>query len=739
MQKIFAFFLCITFFLQTIYANELPEEEFLYLIKDKKNDDKKNKKLKNEEDESKLLHNKRIKDFIRNQSKQLIDQNLDASGNIISKGAISLGFKLLIKKLKPEEIFLDTDKFSNYHSPSDNKYYQHNWYRYVVSATPILGSNDILSLFDGVKLPLTMSLGLGARIGSEKRYELIVPQSIEAMHDAKSSKILLTHLKDSSKVYRMVLPTKAKHFTNIKRFPSGSEFNWKRSNFALFALGLNLPTNFVQAGIRTYFLIEGNLHKRMKIFRVSGKTFVQVELINESEKSNEEAVEATLGYSIFETSSSQINIGLRVLSASRSHIKNNSFKIVYVFDLSYQHALDALNEVMKNNFVKAQQYAVDHTNPNHMTDNYQGIVLLENHTQEFLSNIYALNAGLFNSRLRGRFDKISFSLNRFIPDVFLYSSSKSKTISKGEYNYPYSMPINRVSLTLKKEKSNKILNGLWANKNKSILYNNEHLTYQTLSEEINKVNQITIQERLSNKRNSPKTFKKFYEPSRYIFQLLKPNLSGLLHHFEQKQECYKNYVMNKHLMLQDSAIKKIISAEDKYFYQAFATLFNINESNWWEDPLLRSKKLKAYKKSFLDQDSITSPLKSYIKNIYSLYEKMEKEQTHQKLKTLEAKSLEELLKEDTQLNQVDHSKFQPNSYKEALIFHLAFKELILEPGFIDYMAILSEIISPQNYFHGFSLKSDNCNVQWISSQQSTTDPELISKEIEEYDLNFWDN
>lgn len=723
------------FYILPCFSDDLPPEEFVYIVQKKEN---KQSKKDDDGDDSKTLHNKKIRDFIKDQSRQLIDKKLDASGNVISTGYIGLGMKLNIQKISPEDIFQDTDKFSNSASLKDKKGYNQNWYKYMISVSPIFGPADILNLFDDIKLPLKLTQTLGLRVGSDRRYEVVLPQGLEGFRDESTMKQLWNHLKDSSRIYRMAFPTRAKHFLNAAKYPSGSEFNWKKSNFALFTFGVVLPTNYVQVSARTYFMAEGNLYKQMKVYRISGKTFVQVELGHENEKSNEQALEGSLGFSLFEAKKVKLNTSIRVISASRTHVSNNSFKITYVFDLSYPKAQEALDEIMKNNFIKAQQYAVDTTNPMQMTDNYEGVLLLENHTQEFLSKIYALNAGIFQQRLNGRVDKFSFSLNQFIPDIYHFSNSKSETISKGEYNYPYSMPINRVSLTLKKEKNNKILNGIWANKNKSIIYNNEHITYQSLSHELFKVNQITIQERLSNKNNSPKTFKKFYEPNRYIFQLLKPTLSALLNNYEQQKECYKNYVMNKHLILQNDAITKILAMTEKQYYQVFAILLNVTDEKWWYDPKLREVLLKNFQKTFKEDDSTTSSLKSYSKKIFTLYRKMEKDHVIAKIESYKKQTLDDLIKIDKQLNKVDYSKFEPNNFKEAIIFHLIFRDYIMQSGFIDYLTILAKITAPQDFFHGFTLKSDQCNIQWIGSEQSKTDPESISKEIEEFDLNFWD-
>lgn len=714
---------------EALKLQDTAEEELIYIVKENK---------KNPEQESKVIHNNKIKNFLKNQSKQIIDQSLDASGNLLSTGLVSLGVRVNINKVSMDETMLDTDKFSDFKSTKDNRNYFKNWYKYMIGANVVVGTNEVLQLFDDIKLPLKLTPNLGLTTGPSRRYEVTLPQSLDHFYDEKITKKIWNHLKDTSKIYRMVIPTRSKHLLDTKKYPSGSEFYWKRTNFILFSLGINLPTNYVESSIRTYFFTEGEISKRMKIYRMSEKTFVQVEIASEKENTKEKTAEISMGFSIFEMTKSSVNTQLRILTASKKMVKSDSFKLVYVLDLSYPQAQEALDEVFKNNFIKAQQYAVDNTNPYFTSNHYQGVLLLENHTQKFLSDVFSLNAGIFNERFKIKKDSLSLSINNIIPDIYQFSSSKSKTVTKGEYNYPFSMPINRVSLTLKKEKNNKILGGIWADKGKSILYNNEHLTYQNLSKDYKMSNQITLQERVYNKKKGEKNFKRFYEPNRYIFQLLKPTLSGLLHSYEEQKNCYKDYVMNKHLILHNNAIKQILNMNKEEYYKTFATILNAKYGTWWQNEKERTLHLKNHFKNLSKQKTLSSSLTKYLQQIYRLYNKMEEVDLIEKIKKLNNLSIDELILIDKQLNTINYSSFEPENLKISIIFHLTFREFFMEQGFIDYLTLISELVSPNDYFHGFTLKSDNCNIQWIGSKQSILNPESISKEIDELDLNFWD-
>ena len=124
--------------------------------------------------------------------------------------------------------------------------------------------------------------------------------------------------------------------------------------------------------------------------------------------------------------------------------------------------------------------------------------------------------------------------------------------------------------------------------------------------------------------------------------------------------------------------------------------------------------------------------------MHKLYEELDDHQVVRKLKEYERMSLDQLLKVDKKLITSDISKFEPSSLKKSLIFHLTFSKFVMKSGFIDYLTILADQISPDEYFYGLKLKSEKCDVQVIGSPQKITDPDLMSAQVEEYDLNFWD-
>ena len=150
--------------------------------------------------------------------------------------------KIKVNKLKAKDVYLDTDKFLDLnYNKNQSKFFRH-WYRYSFTLTPLIGSNQVLSLFDGITIPTKIIPSVGLRAGQNKRVDIILPRSIDTFHDESAEKTLANHLKDTARIYRMSLPRKSQHFLNKEKYPNGSEFNWSTKDFIIFSLGLNIPT-----------------------------------------------------------------------------------------------------------------------------------------------------------------------------------------------------------------------------------------------------------------------------------------------------------------------------------------------------------------------------------------------------------------------------------------------------------------------------------------------------------------
>lgn len=710
-------------------AEKEGTEELVYILK---TENKENEIETNFTNDSPRTN--KIKKFFKKHADQLVDQTIDASGNVISTGYLSLGLSFKVNKVPRKDISIDPEKFTS--ENNENERVQNNlWFNYSFAITPILGSTQLLNLFDGLKFPLNLDPVVGASGGSRYHYSMVTPRDIKEFADEKASKKFLNYVKGIVQTYKISIPRNAKHLLNEKKYPSGTELTWKKQNFALFGVGLNIPTEFVSLGVRKYILLEGNLTKKLKIFRVFGKTFVEVELTKEKAKSNESGFDSGFGVNILESSPIGAAVSIRVLTTSKKKVKSNTFKLNYIFDLSYQESISALNEVMNNNFTQAQKYAVDVTQFDLQAIPYKGVLLTENHSMDLMSKIYSLNYGLFNIRFKIKLGAFTLSLNNLIPDIIWSSHQKSESNSEGIYNYPYQFPTKRFSLTLNKDHQLKILNGLWVNKSTGILYNNELIKTTTLQNKEVTYNQVLLQETVSNENTSEKHFNKYYEPNRYILKILKPDISSILYSIEENKGCYEDYKMIKHLIIFPATIKDILSASQVEHYKAFASLFNIPYSPWWLDPKQREIMLKNHFDNFFKKNDRTStPLYNYILKMYNLFLEMENWEQKRIKRIAQGKKLTN----DQEYFKIPHGfSFDNENVKLARLFHEKYAKFFMKQGFIDYLTLLAHNTSSRDYFSGFILNSKKCDIQWINSPQSNINPESLSKEIDSYVQDFW--
>jgi len=749
-----------------------PEEDDLIAITDTNDVDNKDGKKKL----------KLIKQFFDERGNEFRRGGLSFDQGIVNTNYLQLGVGTKVEEIPVQEVVNDIAKISHDNDSKHKKKYllanERRWSKTIITVQSGLKiPTDIIMPAISKSLPISPYIGI--KLGRDFSYEITMPTKVDNS-DSKQifQELYRTVNLTASSIIHLKIPRSAKKLLNEKNYPSGSVITRSGGAYFVVSLGAGINPNLAYINLNSYFLIQGNMKREIKIMRDAGKTFVTLTIDKSDSHKMEMNAEAGIGVSLFLDDAKEkysISPNIRVITAQLSKSKLKSMKMVLRYDLSNSEATEALTQALGGNLIPSEQLARmpgQETSSHSFIDSFTdtGVLWLEDRRSELWEQLSYLKIGAYMQNLKVTVPNVPISISTSKRDPLSFEKTKKSSNEQTRYSMAYSNRINQKIISFEKEKKFNFLWGLLGKHNSHYRYKNYLTVFEnkynsgsidndrpkkelSKSKKQTKVgkdpssrketfgNQVMISHRMQSKKGAKQSFRKHLASSQHLTNLLRPEVSIMLNSHEQLDDCEEDYDFYKTLVLFTSSIERLYNLNEKTYYKKISKLFGIQESDkWWDEQAKRSDRKKFWKEQW--EKAIKFAENKTQKNAYKLLGdiifEFEKKNFIEKIQNFKNVDLQDFKRSFGDNLQFSQNEINSNQFKLALFFHRIIGPYLGDADFIDIIAyLLSEDNQDDvksDYYYGVKLKSKKCNINWTLTPLPEYNPETLAKDL----ANFLD-